>query len=220
MPFILSGTRRTGRTLLAAIGAALLVAAPASATTTSSSWSSTSTWSTSSSSSCSVDHALSTPFTRFGDWRTYALAPNGNLESGAQGWSLAGGAAVVAGNEPFYVGGTSHRYALRLPSGASATTARMCIDETYPLFRMFVRNTGALSGVLKVQVLLHDWSGRTSTAGSGSVQVTSTGWTLSRDLRIAMVNTTDGGSPVSFRLTAVGGDWSVDDLYVDPYARR
>jgi hypothetical protein len=221
MPFIISGTRRTGRTLLAALGAALACASPAAAAgTTSTSWSSTSsTWS-SSSSGCAVNHALSTPFTRFGDYRTYALAPGGNFESGTQGWSLAGGASVVAGNEPFYVGGSGHRYALRLPSGASATTSRMCIDETYPLFRMFVRNAGALSGDLNVQVLMHDWSGRTYTAGAGTIEVSSTGWTLSRDLRIAMANRTDGGTLVSFRFTAAGGDWTIDDVYVDPYARR
>ncbi len=213
MPFIVSGTRRTGRTLLAAIGAALACAAPASA-------SYTTTTTTTTTSACSVNHALSSPFASFGDHRSYALAPGGNLESGAQGWTLAGGAGVVLGNEPFYVGGTRHRYALQLPAGASATTARMCIDETYPLFRMFVRNVGALSGALRVEVLRHDWSGRALTVGAGSLQVTSTAWTLSRDLRIALASTMGTGTPVSFRFTADGGDWRVDDVYVDPYARR
>jgi hypothetical protein len=27
-------------------------------------------------------------------------------------------------------------------------------------------------------------------------------------------------TPVAFRFTAVGGDWSVDDVWVDPYSRR
>jgi hypothetical protein len=223
MPFVFPGTRRTGRTLLAALGAALVCAAPASAaisvttTTTTTSGGITSTTTTS---ACSVNHALSTPLASFGDTRSYALAPGGNLESGAQGWSLAGGAGVVLGNEPFHVGGTRHRYALQLPPGASATTARMCIDETYPLLRMFVRNVGALSGALKVEVLRHDPYGRTLTVGAGSLQVSSTAWTLSRDLRIALANTTGAGTPVSFRFTANGGDWRVDDVYVDPYARR
>jgi hypothetical protein len=27
-------------------------------------------------------------------------------------------------------------------------------------------------------------------------------------------------TPIAFRFTAVGGDWSVDDVWVDPYGRR
>ena len=26
-------------------------------------------------------------------------------------------------------------------------------------------------------------------------------------------------TPVAFRFTALGGDWSIDDVYVDPYSR-
>src|SRR4051794_6918103 len=67
---------------------------------------------------CSAtDYGL--PFARWGDLGTYSLAPNGALERGREGWSLAG-AAVAAGNEPFYVHGLADASSLILPGGASA----------------------------------------------------------------------------------------------------
>ena len=29
-----------------------------------------------------------------------------------------------------------------------------------------------------------------------------------------------GQTPVAFRFTAQGGDWRIDDVYVDPYCKR
>ena len=76
------------------------------------------------------------------------------------GWTLTGGAGVVAGNEPWKIGGASHRNALDLPAGSSAITAPICIDETYPHFRLFARNAGSLKGALKIEVLYFDTKGK------------------------------------------------------------
>src|SRR5881397_3434352 len=43
---------------------------------------------------------------------TYTLVPGGTFENGAPGWTLNGGARVVAGNEPFYAHGTGELYSL------------------------------------------------------------------------------------------------------------
>lgn len=64
------------------------------------------------------------PFKRFGDPARYVLVPDGGFERRARGWSLAGGARVVAGNEPYHVGSRRDRRSLRLPAGASATSPR------------------------------------------------------------------------------------------------
>src|ERR671933_1134453 len=78
------------------------------------------------------------PFAPWLDFASYVLAPNGGLESGAAGWSLDGGAAVVPENESFYVRDARDRRALSLPSGSMATTSEMCVDAWSPDLRFFV----------------------------------------------------------------------------------
>ena len=63
------------------------------------------------------------PFTPWLDLASYVLAPNGGLESDADGWSLDGDAAVIAENERFDVHGPSDTKSLSLPSGSTATTS-------------------------------------------------------------------------------------------------
>ena len=94
----------------------------------------------------------------------YTPVPNAGLEQGNTGWLLTGGARVVSGNEPWKIGGTSHSNALDLPGGSSAITAPICIDETYPHFRLFVRNTGSLKSALKIEVLYYDTKGNVTNA--------------------------------------------------------
>ena len=68
--------------------------------------------------------------------------PERRPQSGGSGWTLERGAAVVHGNEPFYVGGGGDACALALPPGGSATTAPVCIGIEHPTLRFFARNTG------------------------------------------------------------------------------
>src|SRR5919206_1006451 len=58
------------------------------------------------------------PFAPWLDFASYVLAPNGDVESGAAGWSLDGGAAVAVGNESFYVHDAGDTRSLSLPSGS------------------------------------------------------------------------------------------------------
>lgn len=55
---------------------------------------------------------LSQPFAQWTDTADYVLVPDGGLEAGGAEWTLARGAAVVEGNEPFQVGGASDHLAL------------------------------------------------------------------------------------------------------------
>src|SRR5919202_3491658 len=100
------------------------------------------------------------PFAPWLDFASYVLAPDGDLESGAAGWSLDGGAAVADGNDRFYVHGEGDTRSLSLPSGSTATTSSMCVDATRPDLRFFVRNTGSLLSTLKVEVLYTDVLGQ------------------------------------------------------------
>jgi hypothetical protein len=163
------------------------------------------------------------PFTPWLDFASYVLAPNGGLESGAAGWSLDGGAAVVAGNESFYVRDASDTRSLSLPAGSSATTSSMCVDARSPDLRLFVRNSGSLLSTLKVEALYTDALGQPRAL---TVAVLAAGSRWQPTLPVAFLANltapplvTDGTTSVAFRFTPLGSwsGWRIDDVYVDPF---
>src|SRR5207247_5722427 len=95
--------------------------------------------------------ATSTPFTTWSDYAYYAFAPDGGFESGGSGWSLGGGARVVAGNESFYVHSKMDEVSLSLPVGASATSPPMCISLFSSKMRFVTR--GSSDSKVKVQIV-------------------------------------------------------------------
>jgi hypothetical protein len=161
------------------------------------------------------------PFAPWGDSSSYAFAPNGGFENGATGWSLTGSARVVTGNEPFVVHRAGDRYSLSIPAGSSATTARMCIGAFSTKMRFFARNTGASTARLTVKVIYDGGLGQvlgiadvgTITGGKWqpSPAITMLGGILpllTQDVRIRFV-------PAD-----ATGNWSIDDVYVDPLMHR
>src|SRR5947207_1418636 len=66
-------------------------------------------------------------FSPFGDTASYFTAQNGAFENGATDWSLAGGAALVSGNEPYKVHASTDAHSLRIPAGASAESRTICV---------------------------------------------------------------------------------------------
>jgi hypothetical protein len=165
------------------------------------------------------EQPLSQTFRPWLDVAWYVLAPNGGFEGGSEDWDLKGGAAVVDGNEPFLSGDR----ALALPGGASATSAPMCIGIEHPTIRLFARNTGAPAAALTVSVVFRD-----PLLGS------------QRTLPVGVIGAGDSWSPtpivpvgvnllslardqqVAFRFTAADdrGEWTIDDVWVDPYKKR
>src|SRR5206468_9610048 len=72
------------------------------------------------------DPTATHPFSAWGDSASYARLLNGGFEAGSTGWTL-GGARVVSGNEPFFVGGnTADSHSLLLPAGSSAYSGTVC----------------------------------------------------------------------------------------------
>jgi hypothetical protein len=163
------------------------------------------------------------PFAPWLDVASYVLAPDGGLESGAAGWSLDGGAAVVAENESFFVRDAGDTSSLSLPSGSTATTSSMCVDATSPDLRFFVRNSGSLLSTLKVEVLYTDALGQPRSlpvavlAAGSRWQPTPPVPFLANLTNPPLV--TDGTTSVAFRFTAQGSwsGWKIDDVYVDPF---
>jgi hypothetical protein len=151
----------------------------------------------------------------------YQLAPDGGLEAGAAGWTLDGGAAVTAGNEPYYVGAAGDARSLALPPGAAATTASTCIGVEHPTLRFFARNTGSVQSALDVSVVFRDLLGRPQSLAIGQVRAGSE-WTPTPALPVAVnLLALLGDESAAFRFAPADdrGGWSIDDVYVDPYKK-
>ena len=83
----------------------------------------TATPATPTSGTCSFP-SLSQLFSALGDSNTYFQGPNGDLEGSMSGWSLAGDAGVVEGNESEFVGSWSDSHSLALPTTSSSFTTQ------------------------------------------------------------------------------------------------
>ncbi len=168
-----------------------------------------------------VAPALKQAFLPFGDTATYTLSPGGDFESGARDWTLTGGARVVAGNEPFFLGRSTDRSSLSMPVGSSVTSAPICVGVNYPFSRMVARASAANSTLL-VEVRYLDAAGTVRSQPVGQIAA-GTSWAPTRRFANAIGLTSGGGTsgmkPISYRFTALSGTWQIDDLYVDPWAR-
>lgn len=163
-------------------------------------------------------------FGPWGDGSSYVLAPDGGFEAGAAGWSLGGGAAVVSGNESFFLNGAGDTKSLALPTGSTAVSPPVCMSIDTPHFRLLARNTGDPSSTLRVEAtysLLGLVRTKTlSTAKAGA------SWAPAQQMSTVLTLSTLVGtvlpSAIQIRITPVGsgGKWQVDDVYVDPFARH
>ena len=167
---------------------------------------------------------MSKTFLPWLDLADYTALSGGDFETGAAGWSL-DGASVAGGNESYRVGGANDSRSLAIPAGASATSPTMCVGLTHPTIRFFVKRQsgGWLSlASVRVDVLFETESGSVvslpigSVGGGGSWQVTGPMLVVANLLPLLPGQKT----PVAFRFTAQGADFSVDDVWVDPYSRK
>lgn len=211
MPFALTSWRRGGRLAALVAGATLACAAPAHAATVGNPY------------DCTPAPTLTHAFSQWSDDALYTPLPGGNFETGAAGWTLGGGASVVADNEPWNIGGAG-RASLVLPEHGSAVSAPICIDETYPFYRLFARNAGTAGATLKMEVLFLDAKGNVKSVKSLDYRARSGAWqpTGTAPINVFTPKTTGTAAPISLRFTAQGGGgrWLIDDVYVDPFMRH
>lgn len=162
---------------------------------------------------------LSQPFLPWADPASYTLDNGGSFEGGAAGWTLSG-ASVVGGNEPYRVTGAGDSSSLSLPNGSSATSATICVGIEHPTLRLFARNTGSPLGTLRVDVLFEDAAGNVRSLTIGAVAAGSS-WqpTVQMPVVANLLPLLPGDyTPVEFRFTPQGGNWQIDDVYVDPHS--
>ena len=163
----------------------------------------------------------------FAPWQDYAYylpAPNGGLESGSTGWSLAGGATVVSGNEPFLRTGS---HALSLPSGSSALSPVVCLGQNQLFLRMFGADVGGRDNGLRVRVvwygLLNKVLGITdfATYGAGATWSPTMKLSSGGGLQVPLLPIL-GSTSARVELTPLGSGsaWQIDDLYIDPCIGR
>lgn len=165
-----------------------------------------------------------TVFAPWGDQHSYVLAPDGGFEAGGSGWSLAGGAKAVRGNEAYYLDDARDSRSLSLPAGSSATSPQICMSIDTPILRMVVRNGGDPTSRLRVEAV-YSLLGALRTNVVNDVTADSS-WEPTQEMSVVLGLSTIVGTviPSSIQVRIVPldsrGQWQVDDFYVDPFARH
>jgi hypothetical protein len=163
------------------------------------------------------------PFAAFGDSADYSLAPSGAFESGAGGWVLSG-ASVTAGNESYKVHGASDAKSLALKATGQAVSPAFCVSTAQPTFRFFAKRTSGTWGVLNVKVRWTGDNGQTNETVVGSVTAGDTSWHPTQVFSLSSVlgqwNSTQAtNAQLVLDPEDYGGNWAIDDVYIDPYVR-
>ncbi|MEX0972614.1 MAG: hypothetical protein WDZ46_05090 [Solirubrobacterales bacterium] len=162
-------------------------------------------------------------FSPWGDQRYYVLAPDGGFEAGATGWKLNRGAAVVGGNESYYLNDAADSKSLSLPARSSAVSPPVCMAIDTPSFRLVARNSGDPSSQLRVEAV-YELLGLVHTKTAGTLRAGST-WAPTQSVSTVLTLSTLVGtlipSAIEIRFTPLDslGQWQIDDVYIDPFRR-
>jgi hypothetical protein len=168
--------------------------------------------------------STSTPFAKWGDTNNYFLAPGGSFESGSAGWTLGGGAKVVSGNEPYNVYKSSDSHSLYIPAGGYAVSPTICVGLSEPSIRWFAKQQSllGLTGAMTIEVATETSLGVVVWAPIVGAGILNPTWNPSLPglVEASLLPLLPGSkTPVQFRFRAVTGNWTIDDVYVDPFNR-
>jgi hypothetical protein len=164
------------------------------------------------------ERVFSRVFKPWNDRALYTLAPGGDFETLAEGWTLEGPAVIAADSSPFLLGATLGTGSLELPAGATAVSPPICVQRGFPTFRFLARSVSVEPSQLKVQVVYA--SGKTKTTG---LVKPAAEWAPTRKLSLAQGRFRTrrrGTALVQLRFAALAGTVHVDDVYVDPRYNR
>jgi hypothetical protein len=171
---------------------------------------------------CTPATSGSPVFGSLGDPADYVLVQDGSFENGAYGWSLTG-AGTIAGNESFHVHGANDSRSLSVKSTGVAVSPAVCVGASTPTFRFVARRTSGTWAQMNVNLLWTDAAGTTHTTTAGSLGG-GTGWALSPVMNLgSTLPLWQPGATLTVRLQFLpaqyGGNWNIDDVYIDPYSR-
>jgi hypothetical protein len=166
--------------------------------------------------------ATAKPFKAFGDTADYSLLSNGAFESGTGGWSLSG-AFVVPGNESFKVRASTDSKSLAIGARGRVVSPSFCVSTDHPSFRFFAKRTSGTWAVLNVSLRWKVAGGTTNETVVGSV-TTGPAWTPTQSFSLSQILGLWNGNQVGTAQIVLdpedyGGDWAIDDVYIDPYTR-
>ncbi len=162
-------------------------------------------------------------FSRWGDAATYFRIQNGGFESGTTDWLLAGGAAVVTGNESYKVGGSADAMSLRIPVGATAESRTICISRGEDKFRFFVKNPNVAGAILHVDATVKNPTNGAVSVVSNDVRSGDFGSGWAPSLQFQVSDAFGGGGTgtesvtFTFSIRGTAATWYLDDVFVDPF---
>jgi hypothetical protein len=175
-------------------------------------------------SACPIPSA-SQVFSQFGDDAYYSLVPGGSFESDMSGWTL-NDASVVSDNEPWYVGAAGDSQALSIRPGGSAVSPAFCVNDLFPTWRFFARVAWG-SGFSRWSSLAVSVEWTDQNGNYGVTRVAALGSDFFRTWRptptLLLGPVLDDSTTMTERLVFSAGDgagWRIDDVYIDPYAKR
>jgi hypothetical protein len=161
-------------------------------------------------------------FAPLADTANYVVLPGGTFEGEMSGWSL-NGASVVPGNEPWQVSGAADSQSLSISPGGSAISPPVCINSLFPTYRFFAHVPDGPTGkALHVSVRMTNSWGRTTEFPASYLSDANYGtWAATPALPLGGVIPAGVNVSVRFVFSAgsQGNSWSIDDVYLDPYAK-
>jgi hypothetical protein len=159
-------------------------------------------------------------FASFGDQSSYDLTPDGDFASGLSGWSLTGGAGLVAENVLENLTSAAKSQSLDLPPSSSATSPPTCLNLNDPTIRFFAVNHGNPASLLHVSVVVTPSNGIPVSVSLANISSNGT-WEPSPIIFLGVnLLAAATSATAQFTFTPIGaGNWRIDDLYVDPWGR-
>jgi hypothetical protein len=165
---------------------------------------------------------ISSPvFAALGDTANYTPVTGGTFEGDLSGWAL-NGASVAPGNEPWQVAGAGDSKSLSIAPGGSATSPTFCVSSKTPTWRFFAQAANASpSTVLHIAVQVATPKGTLQLPVGQLLGSKYSSWAATPPMVLGKVLPPNFNVNVRFVFAAdsKGGAWSIDDVFVDPYAK-
>lgn len=172
-----------------------------------------------------VQQTTTKAYASFGDRADYVLAPGGSFESGTASWSLTG-ASIATGTAPLPAGRSTDRGSLALSAKGKAISPPFCVGIEHPNFRMQARKTSGTWASLLVKLRWIESTGKVNETTVGSFDGSKfTAWAPTPSVMLAQaLPMWNSSQSVTAQIVLdpedAGGNWQIDNVYVDPYRRH